>query len=146
MSPDDIDEVRTRWRAALTDADRLSRAIAERLDGSPPFRTARGRWIIDAVTSLSAVLDHPGAFAPMAIDLLARRSAVTVDQLADDRDALLGAIDEVCGPLDTTATRSWHLAIGLFAEILCSVGLDPFATTGRPLRGSGREPPPAAGK
>ena len=130
MSPDDIDEVRTRWGAALTDTERLCGAITERLNGSLQFRTIRARWIVAAVTGLAAVLDHPAAFAPMAVGLLAQRTAVTIDQLADDRDALLGAIDALCGPLDATATRSWQLAIGLFAEMLSTVGLKPFDAPG----------------
>src|SRR3954453_13802314 len=96
MSPEDIDEVRTRWRAALNEPDRLGRAITDRLNGSPQFRAIRSRWIIEAVTALSGILDHPGASAPMAAELLTQRSPVTTEQLASDRDALLGAVDEVC--------------------------------------------------
>ena len=130
MSPDDIDEVRTRWRAALSEPDWLDGAITDRLSGPPHVRMIRSRWIIEAVTALSGILDHPRAFAPMAAELLTQRGPVTIEQLAIDRDALLGAVDEVCGPLDERTLRSWQLAIGLFDEIISSVGLNPFDEAG----------------
>jgi hypothetical protein len=53
---------------------------------------------------------------------------VSTDELAQDRDALLGAIADLQGPLDAAHKRAWTLAIGLFAEIVSSVCLDPFAS------------------
>jgi hypothetical protein len=127
MSPDDIDEVAVRWNLALCEPQLLHLAIAERLTGSLRFRKQRADWIIEAVTCLSAVLEHPGTFASMAADLLSQRPYVTTDELTNERDALLTALTDLCGPLDATALRSWTLAIGLFAEFIAATGLHPLS-------------------
>src|SRR3954447_5543383 len=126
MSPDDIAEVTTRWQVAASEPQLLHLAIAERLSGLLRFRNRRADWIIEAVTCLSGVLEHPAAFASRAADLLAQRPRVTIDELASEREALLEAIADLCGPLDSQALRSWSLAIGLFVEITAANGLHPF--------------------
>jgi hypothetical protein len=137
MSPDDIAEVTSRWRLATSEPQLLHLAIAERLTGPLRFRNRRADWIIEAVTCLSGVLAHPGAFASTAADLLDRRPHVTVDELASEREALLAAVADLCGPFDGTALHSWTLAIGLFAEITAANGLHPFSRDGDvgPIRG-----------
>ena len=130
MSPDDIDEVVTRWRQAASEPHLLHLAIAERLDGSIRFRNQRAHWIIDAVTYLSAALEHPGTFVSTAADLLAQRPHVTTIELTNERDALIAALDDLCGPFEGTALRSWTLAIGLFAEFVAATGLNPFGDSG----------------
>src|SRR4051794_23315816 len=94
MSPEDIAQVDRTWADALTDLDALLGAIADRLPGSATFRTQRAQWIVRAVTCLSPVLDHPTAFVPTAINLISVRFPVTTEELAAERDALLGAVDE----------------------------------------------------
>ena len=130
MSPDDIDQVTRTWRAAMADEDVLTRSIGERLTGTVPFRAERARWIVRSVSSLAPVLDHPTAFGPTAVELIALRFPVTLDELAQERDALLGALAERCGPLAPDAAHSWDLAFELFAEIVCAIGLDPFGCSG----------------
>ena len=127
MSPDDIDQVLDCWQRALTEPDLLHRAIADRLVGSPSFRSERAAWIVRSVSCLSPDLDHPTAFVPTAVVLIASRFPVTLDELAAERDALLGALEERCGPLSAETAQAWNLAIELFAEIVSSIGLDPFA-------------------
>lgn len=129
MSPEEIAQVATTWQQAVADRDQLHRAIAERLVGSTAFRAERAGWIVCAVSCLSPVLDHPTAFVPAASELISARYPVTLDELAGERDALFGALAERCGPLAPGAARAWERAIELFAEIVCSIGLDPFATT-----------------
>jgi hypothetical protein len=126
MSPDDIAEVTNRWHVATSEPQLLHLAIAEGLNGSLRFRNRRADWIIEAVTRLSAALEHPGTFASTAADLLAQRPQVTIDELASEREALLAAVAALCGPLDSAALRSWTLAIGLFVEITAANGLHPF--------------------
>ena len=126
MSPDDISQVNRTWSLALTDLDALLEAVADRLPGSVTFRTQRAQWIVRAVTCLSPVLDHPTAFVPAAINLISVRFPVTTEELASERDALLGALDERCGPLTPETVQAWNLAIELFGEIVCSIGMDPF--------------------
>jgi hypothetical protein len=127
MSPDDIDEVTVRWNLAASEPQLLHLAIAERLTGSIRFRNRRADWIIETVTCLSEVLEHPGTFASRAADLLSQRPFVTTDELANERDALLAALTDLCGPLEGAALRSWTLAIGLFAEFVAATGLHPFS-------------------
>ena len=55
------------------------------------------------------------AFGPTAVELIALRFPVTLDELAQERDALRGALDERCGPLAPDAAHAWDLAIELFA-------------------------------
>ena len=127
MSPDDIDEVVTRWSQAASEPHLLHLAIAERLDGSLRFRNQRAQWIIEAVTYLSAALEHPGTFASTAAELLAQRPHVTITELTNERDALIAALNDLSGPLEGAALRSWTLAIGLFAEFVAATGLNPFS-------------------
>lgn len=126
MSPDEIDAVADSWQRALAEPDRLRAAIGARLTGSAPFREERARWIVRSVSCLSPVLDHPTAFVPAAVVLIASRYPVTIEELAAERDALLGALEERSGPLTPGARRAWDLAVDLFAEIVASIGLDPF--------------------
>ena len=126
MSPDDIAEVSNRWSRAVGEPQLLEQAIADQLDSELRSRDQRARWIIDTVTCLSAVLEHPGAFASRAVDLLAQRPHVTIDELTSDCHALLAALEVRCGPLDDRALRSWNLAIGLFAEFVGEAGVNPF--------------------
>jgi hypothetical protein len=130
VSPDDIDQVTGIWRTATADRDRLAGAVADRLTGTPAFRASRAEWILRSVSSLAPVLDHPAAFAPAAAELIAPRFPVTLDELAVERDALLGALEEICGALTPEAAHAWDLAFGIFAEIVCSIGLDPFGCSG----------------
>ncbi len=134
MSPDDIDQVTSTWRQALTEPDLLHEAIAERLAGSSAFRADRAGWIVRAVSGLAPVLHRPTAFAPAAAELISSRYPVTIEELAGERDALLGALEERCGPLPAATSHAWDLAIELFAEIVCAVGLDPFGCAGDPVR------------
>ncbi|WP_426574922.1 hypothetical protein [Aquihabitans sp. McL0605] len=90
------------------------------------FRTERAEWIVEAVSSLSPVLDHPTVFVPAAIHLISMRFPLTMEELAAEREALLEALEERCGPLTMAAGHMWDLAIELFGEIACSIGLDPF--------------------
>lgn len=126
MSPDDIDLVTRTWQQALATPDLLLDAIGDRLTGSSTFRHDRAGWIVRAVSGLSPVLDHPTAFAPAAIGLISQRFPVTAEELAVERDALLGALQERCGPLAPETVHAWNLAIELFGEIVCSIGMDPF--------------------
>ena len=130
MSPDDIDQVTSIWMAASADRDQLAGAVADRLTGTPEFRAERAEWVLRSVSSLAPVLAHPAAFAPTAAELIAPRFPVTLDELAVERDALLGALEERCGTLTPDAAHAWDLAFGLFAEIVCSIGLDPFGCAG----------------
>ena len=63
----------------------------------------------------------------MAAELLAQRPHVTINELANERDALIAALNDLCGPLEGAALRSWTLAIGLFAEFVSAIGLNPFS-------------------
>ena len=130
MSPDEIDQVTCIWRSARADEALLADAIGERLVGTAEFRADRARWIVRSVSSLAPVLHHPTAFGPVAADLITLRFPVTLDELAQERDALLGALAERCGPLAPDAAHSWDLAFELFAEIVCAIGLDPFGCSG----------------
>ena len=127
MSPEQIARVVATWRTVTCDAQALDRAIAGRLPGNAAERTARAIWIVSAVSRLSQVLDHPARFAPTVADMVAERVPVTMDELAADRDALLGALRELLGPLGADGERAWSLAIGLFAEVVGDLCLDPFA-------------------
>jgi hypothetical protein len=130
MSPDEIAEVTTRWHMATSEPQLLHLAIAERLTGSVRFRNRRADWIIEAVTCLSGALEHPTTFATLAGDLLSQRPHVTIDELASEREALVAAVADLCGPLDSAALHSWSLAIGLFVEITAANGLHPFDRDG----------------
>lgn len=125
MSPDDIERVRKVWEAVLADRRNLAAAVAARLPGTADFRAGRASWIVRSVTELTQVLDRPTAFGPVAAELIALRFPVTLEELAGERDALLGALDE-CFGLGADDQHSWCLAFGLFAEIVCAVGLAPF--------------------
>ena len=120
--------VATGWQRMSADPILLLVALTDRLPGSVRVRTVRAGWIADTVSRLADRLDHPASFVPEAAAVLAERMPVSMDQLAEDRDALLGALADVEGPLDPDHQRAWSLAIGLFAEIVSSVCLDPFAT------------------
>jgi hypothetical protein len=133
MSPDDIDEVTRTWRAARADEALLVSAIAGRLQGTAAFRAGRAEWIVRSVSSLAPVLDHPTRFVPAAADLIALRFPVTLDELAVERDALLGALEERCGTLAPSTAHAWDLAFGLFVEIVCAIGLDPFGCAADPV-------------
>jgi hemoglobin-like flavoprotein len=126
MDRDEIGLVTDSWRNALSQPDVLFSALTERLDGTDRFRTERARWIVDAVSALSEVLDHPATFEPRAAEVLARRSNVTVEELGTERDALLAALTELDPGMTTETARAWQLAIGLFAELVAAVGLEPF--------------------
>jgi hypothetical protein len=125
MSPDDIDQVTRTWQEALTRRDLLLRAVGDHLPGAPAFRSARSEWIVRSVTLLSSVLDRPTAFLPAAVELISLRFPVTIEELAIERVALFAALEDRCA-LDASETRAWNLAIDLFAEIVSSIGLDPF--------------------
>lgn len=125
VSPDDIDQVTRTWQKALTDRDLLLQAIGDRLPGAPTFRAERSEWIVRSVSLLSPVLEHPTAFEPVAVDLISLRFPVTTDELSAEREALLAALRDRCS-LSPEAVRAWNLAIDLFGEIVCSIGLDPF--------------------
>lgn len=136
MSPDDIAHVHRTWWSALTELDLLLRAVAARLPGTPSFRVRRAYWVVRSVSHLAPLLDHPTTFEPVAADLIASRFPVTLDELGCERDALLGALNERCGGLSDAELRAWEAAIGLFAEIVCAVGQDPFGSA-RPTVGAG---------
>ena len=54
-----------------------------------------------------------------------------------ERNALFAALADVGEPMNTRdRRRAWEMAIGLFAEIVTSVCLDPL---GRPTRYLGRD-------
>jgi hypothetical protein len=142
VSPDEIDEVTRSWRRAMEDPQALRNAIAARLAGPPAFRAERAGWIVRAVSSLGPVLSRPTTFAPAAAELIALRFPVTLDELAVERDALLGGLAECCGPPSPAAERAWDLAFGLFAEIVCATGLDPFATPAPAAAPAPSTPPP----
>lgn len=130
MNRDEIDIVASGWRRACSDPERLQAAIVDRLPGTLPFRIVRARWIVDAVTRLAPALDRPATFVPLAGDLLAARMPLTVDELAVERDALFGALGDVGEPMTARdQRRAWEMAIGLFAEIVTSVCLEPFGPT-----------------
>lgn len=131
MSPADIDQVTRTWSVASVDIDSLRRALAARLHGSAAFRLQRADWIIGAVSALTPALARPTAFGPIASELVAVRCPVTMDELTQERDALLGALAERCGRLTQASEHAWRLAIGLFAEIVASSGLDPFGASDR---------------
>jgi len=129
MNRDEIDIVASSWRRARSDPDLLLAALVERLPDSLPFRVVRAQWIVDAVTRLAPALGRPATFVPLAGDLLEARMPLTMDDLAVDRDALLGALGAVGEPMTAgDQRRSWEMAIELFAEIVTSVCLDPFGT------------------
>jgi hypothetical protein len=131
MNRDEIDIVTSSWRRACSDPARLHAAIVDRLPGTLPFRVVRARWIVDAVTRLAPVLDRPATFVPLAGDLLAARMPLTVDELAVERDALFAALGDVGVPMSARdQRRAWEMAIGLFAEIVTSVCLEPFGPIG----------------
>jgi hypothetical protein len=127
MSPEQIAFVTAIWRTVTRDPQVLDNAIAERLPGPGSEPAARAVWIVRAVSRLSRVLDHPTRFAPMVADMVAERIPVTIDTLAADRDALLGALRQLVGPLGPDGEQAWSLAIGLFAEVVADLCLDPFA-------------------
>lgn len=130
MSPEEIEIVAAGWQRVSSDPTLLLVALTDRLPGSVRVRTERARWIADTVSRLTSRLEHPGSFMPEAAAVLAMRLPVSMDDLAQDRDALLGALVDLQGPLDPPSARAWSLAIGLFAEIVSSVCLDPFANRG----------------
>ena len=127
MNPEQIALVVATWRAATADPQTLDEAIADRLPGTGDERARRALWIVRVVSRLSAVLDHPTRFAPTVADLVAERVPVTMDELAADRDALLGALRQLLGPLGADGEQAWSLAICLFAEVVGDLCLDPFA-------------------
>jgi hypothetical protein len=131
MNRDEIDIVTCSWRRARSDPDRLHAAIVERLPGTFEFRVVRAQWIVDAVTRLAPALDRPGTFVPLAGDLLEARMPLTMGELTVERDALFGALTDVGEPMNARDQRkAWEMAIGLFAEIVTSVCLDPFGPSG----------------
>ena len=119
--------VATGWHQISADPIVLLVALTDRLPGSVRVRASRAEWIADTVSRLTDRLNRPASFMPVAAAVLSERMPVSTDELAQDRDALLGAIADMQGPLDAAHTRAWTLAIGLFAEIVSSVCLDPFA-------------------
>lgn len=131
MTPEQIDIVQRSWRAALGDVQ-LPATIAGALSGSPNETSTRATWIVDTVSALSALLNQPGQFSELAERVLARRVGVTIEELAEDREALLAAIrtkhpsgrDE-----RERIERAWTLAIQLFGEIVTAACLDPFNRT-----------------
>jgi hypothetical protein len=125
MSPEQITAVVNSWDRALAEPA-LHTEIAQRLDGDEDHRHNRAAWIIKAVTQLAHALDRPGLFETLAEGALAQRLPVSVDELAADREALLGALTTINGPSDSASERSWSLAIQLFAEIVASTSLNPF--------------------
>lgn len=114
------------WQESATPRIPTVVAIADRLGGSLRCRVARAEWIADAVSLLSTVLHHPAVFTELAADVLASRVPVTTEELAEDREALMGALTELQGPLCPCERRAWDLAIDLFAEIVSGACLDPF--------------------
>jgi hypothetical protein len=138
MNREQIDLVRQGWIRASTEPDVLQAAILDRLPGTLRFRLDRAGWIIEAVTRLAPTLDRPATFIPLAGDLLALRVPVTMDELAIERKALLGALDDVVAtPMSVAERAAWELAIGLFAEIVSSVCLDPFGARSTSGKGQG---------
>ena len=131
MSPEQIALVMTTWSIVAGDPESLDRAIAGRLPGTPEERAVRAIWIVQAVSRLSRVLDHPARFAPLVADIVAQRVPVTIEELGADRDALLGALRELLGPLGTAGEQAWSFAVGLFAEVVADLCLDPFACAPR---------------
>lgn len=130
MNPNDIELVRSTWRRALAEPELLHCAITERLNGSLRFRDGRARWVSGAVTQMALVLDRPRQFELVAETIVERRGAVTVADLEDERAALIGAITELQGDGGKETERAWNLAIALFADIVSTVGLDPFTVNG----------------
>jgi hypothetical protein len=126
VSPTEIEQVRRTWSRAMQAPDRFEAAVAERLDGPPPRRRSQARWIVASVSRLSHVLDHPTRFATEAEAELARRSPVTIDELAVERDALMTTLRAEVGELGPARERAWALAFGLFEEIVVERCLDPF--------------------
>lgn len=137
VSPDDIALVHRTWRSALADMDQVHQAVAARLTGSASFRAERARWVLRAVSLLAPLLDRPTTFEPVAAELIANRYPVTLDELAVERDALLGALAEQVGGLTGSELRAWELAIGLFSEIVAAIGLDPFGCAPLPVASVG---------
>lgn len=130
MNRDQIDIVVSSWRRARSDPDLLHAAIVDRLPGPSGFRDVRARWIVDAVNRLAPALGRPATFIPLASDLLAARIPLTLDELAVERNALFAALADVGEPMNKRdQRRAWEMAIGLFAEIVTSVCLDPFGPT-----------------
>jgi hypothetical protein len=144
VSPEEIRTVAAGWQLVSSDPTLLIVALTDRLPGSVQVRTARARWIADTVSRLTSRLEHPASFVPEAASVLATRMPVSMDEMAEDRDALLGALVDLQGPLDPSSERAWSLAIGLFGEIVSSVCLDPFAN-GEPVT-SNSNPAPSTPK
>lgn len=126
MTPEEIGVVVTMWQDASTPRILMVVAVADGLSGPLRSRVVRAQWITDAVSLLSTVLHRPAVFTELAADVLASRVPVTTEALADDREALLGALTELLGPLCPCERRAWTLAINLFAEIVSGACLDPF--------------------
>lgn len=132
MNPEQIDIVVGTWRAAGQDGPRLAEALRRRLPGEPAELAARAAWIVEAVSMLSPMIDRPTRFAAGAGELMARRGPVTMSELGTDQAALLGALDELVGPLDEPTARAWSLALKLFEETIAESCLDPFAAAPEP--------------
>ena len=137
MNPEQIDIVVGTWRDACCHHDVLQRALRDRLPAPRPGSTcdecdeptARARWIIEAVSRLSPVIDRPTRYNAAVGDLIARRGPVTMSELGADQAALLGALDELLGGLSDEERRSWELALKLFEETVAAACLDPFSAT-----------------
>ncbi|HEX2577557.1 MAG TPA: class I SAM-dependent methyltransferase [Aquihabitans sp.] len=129
MSPEQVDIVKRTWQLANQEPDRLRAAIATRLPQHPEAGRQpdpRARWIADAVSRLSQVLDRPTTFGPAATAVIEARSPVTMADLAVDRDALVEALRGVLGGLADTEEQAWSAAFGIFSEIVAERCLDPF--------------------
>lgn len=130
MNPEQVDIVVGTWRAAGDNPYRLRVAISDRLPGTPVERGRRISWIVDAVTGLTPIISRPSSFSDAAAELIRRRRPVSMDELGVDQAALLGALDEIVGPLTVDERRAWDLALKLFEETIASLCLDPFHTGG----------------
>ena len=126
MDPEQVDIVVDTWREAGNNPYRLRVAISDRLPGTPVERGRRISWIVDAVTSLTPIISRPSSFSDATGELIRRRRPVSMSELGVDQVALLGALDEIVGPLTVDERRAWDLALKLFEETIASLCLDPF--------------------
>lgn len=118
--------MRDTWSLATPRAAALRARMCAAL-GADDRAMWRTDWLLGAVAHLVLVLDRPAALVTEGRAEITRRLPVTLAELAEDRDALLAALDQLVGPLQPGQRRAWMLATDLFAEIVGDLVIDHFA-------------------
>jgi hypothetical protein len=127
MTPAQIARVDSSWRAACRCRSELQAAITLNMPAGTKKVDDKAQWIMQTVDRLVPLLTSPTQLPPAAMEMVERRGKVTSDDLIAARDALLAGLDHVLGDLSEPTLVAWHQACGLFADVIASLIVNPFA-------------------